>query len=71
MAVSTVRIQSQYPNAQFTESAILTAKNFAPVSGTVSMPNVLVMPASLGVNSVTEVVNLARSKPGKPGAALI
>ena len=41
-----------------------TANDFAPVSGTVSVPNVLVVPVSLGVNSVTEVVNLARSKPG-------
>jgi len=41
-----------------------TEKDFAPISGTVSVPNVLAVPVSLGVNSVTEVVNLARSKPG-------
>ncbi len=40
-------------------------KDFAPVSMTAMGPSVLVISPSLAVNSVTELINLAKAKPGQ------
>lgn len=40
-------------------------KDFSPVSGVASTPSVLVVPPSLPVKSVAELVDLARAKPGE------
>jgi tripartite-type tricarboxylate transporter receptor subunit TctC len=40
-------------------------KDFSPVSGVASTPSVLVVPSSLPLKSVTELVDLARAKPGE------
>jgi tripartite-type tricarboxylate transporter receptor subunit TctC len=40
-------------------------KDFSPVSGIASAPSVLVVPSSLPVKSVTELIDLARAKPGE------
>lgn len=42
-----------------------TAKDLIPVSYVVRVPNVLVVPASLGVKTIDELLALARSKPGR------
>jgi tripartite-type tricarboxylate transporter receptor subunit TctC len=39
------------------------AKDFAPVALTVTLPNILVVHPSLGVDNVTALINLAKSKP--------
>ena len=39
-------------------------KNFAPITHTANVQLVMVVPATLGVNSVQEFIALARSKPG-------
>lgn len=41
-----------------------TLKDFAGITTTVSLPNILVVSPSLGVKSVKELVALARAKPG-------
>ena len=40
-------------------------KDFAPVTSLVSIPNVLVVHPSVAVNSVTELIALAKAQPGK------
>lgn len=40
-------------------------KDFAPITLVAAVPNVMVVPASLPVNSVKEFIELARSKPGQ------
>ncbi|RPH43214.1 MAG: tripartite tricarboxylate transporter substrate binding protein [Burkholderiales bacterium] len=42
-----------------------TAKDLIPVSYVVRVPNVMVVPPSLGVKTMDELIALARSKPGK------
>jgi len=42
-----------------------TLKDFAGITTTVSLPNILVVSPSLGVKSVKELVGLARAKPGQ------
>lgn len=42
-----------------------TEKDLVPVSFVVRVPNVLIVPASLGVKSIDELIRLARSRPGK------
>ena len=42
-----------------------TLKDFAGITTTVSLPNVLVVSPSLGVKSVTDLVALAKAKPGQ------
>jgi tripartite-type tricarboxylate transporter receptor subunit TctC len=42
-----------------------TLKDFAGITTTVSLPNVLVVPPSLGVKSVKELIALAKAKPGQ------
>jgi tripartite-type tricarboxylate transporter receptor subunit TctC len=42
-----------------------TLKDFAGISTTVSLPNILVVSPSLGVKSVKELVALAKAKPGQ------
>ena len=49
-----------YPKLQYD-----TLKDFAGVTTTVSLPNVLVVSPSLGVKSVTDLVALAKAKPGQ------
>lgn len=51
---------SLYPKLQYD-----TLKDFAGVTTTVSLPNVLVVSPSLGVKSVTDLVALAKAKPGQ------
>ena len=49
---------SLYPNLPYDPS-----KDFAPISLVASAPNILVVPAALGVDSVKQLLELARSKP--------
>ncbi len=42
-----------------------TEKDLIPVSYVVRVPNVLIVPPSLGVKSIDELIALARSKPGR------
>jgi tripartite-type tricarboxylate transporter receptor subunit TctC len=42
-----------------------TEKDLIPVSFCVRVPNVMIVPPSLGVKSIDELIALARSKPGK------
>jgi tripartite-type tricarboxylate transporter receptor subunit TctC len=51
---------SIYPNLKYD-----TIKDFAGITTTVSLPNLLVVSPSLGVRSVKELVALAREKPGQ------
>lgn len=51
---------SIYPKLQYD-----TLKDFAGVTTTVSLPNVLVVSPSLGVKSVRDLVALAKAKPGQ------
>lgn len=51
---------SIYPKLQYD-----TLKDFAGVTTTVSLPNVLVVGPSLGVKSVRDLVALAKAKPGQ------
>jgi len=41
-----------------------TERDFAPVSFVVRVPNVLVVPPSLGVRTLQELIDLAKAKPG-------
>lgn len=42
-----------------------TAKDLVPVSFVVRVPNVLIVPASLGVKSIDELLKMARARPGQ------
>lgn len=42
-----------------------TEKDLVPVSFVVRVPNVLIVPASLGVKTIEELIAMARSKPGQ------
>lgn len=42
-----------------------TEKDLVPVSFVVRVPNVLIVPAALGVKTIEELIALARSKPGQ------
>jgi tripartite-type tricarboxylate transporter receptor subunit TctC len=42
-----------------------TEKDLIPVSYVTRVPNVMVVPPSLGVKTMDELITLARSKPGK------
>ena len=42
-----------------------TVKDLAPITALVSSPTVLIVPPSLGVNSVSELIALAKAKPGQ------
>ena len=42
-----------------------TVKDFAPITELVSAPTILVVPPSLGVNSLRELIALAKAKPGQ------
>jgi len=42
-----------------------TVKDFAPITELVSAPTILVVPSSLGVNSLRELIALAKAKPGQ------
>src|SRR5262249_21834871 len=57
--------RSASKSANITNAAINPAKDFAPIALATTVPIILVVHPALGVNSVQELVALAKAKPGE------